>query len=85
MRSRQHVQQCTKAGGGGGGGGAVGRARPGQDRGAGLGEVVCVCALVWTDIWGQFCDFNRIYKCGHTRSGDVRSRKTHANLRFIYF
>ena len=21
---------------------------------------VCVCALVWTDIWGQFCDFNRI-------------------------
>ena len=21
---------------------------------------VCVCALVWTDIWGQFCDFNHI-------------------------
>ena len=44
---------------------------------------VCVCELVWTDIWVQFCDFNRI--SADTRSGDVRSRKTHANQRFIYF
>ena len=33
----------------------------------------CVCvALVWTDSLGTFCSF----KCGHTRSGDVPSRKT---------
>ena len=43
-----------------------------------------VCALVWTDIWGKCCDFNRI--SADTRGvGTSASRKTHANQRFIYF
>ena len=35
---------------------------------------VCVCALVLTDIWGQFCDFNRI-------SADTRGVGTSAVVR----
>ena len=36
--------------------------------------VCAVCALVWTDIWGQFCDFNRI-------SADTRGVGTSAVVR----
>ena len=45
---------------------------------------VCACALVWTDIWGHFCVFNRI--SADTRGvGTSPVVKPNANQRFIYF